>query len=126
MRTMWEFKTKNFRVEWRIRRDTFDGRYMDKSLADECRKKIRTGEWKCFESEVVVIFKGRELSAEYLGGSIYANPADFRDHFGMNHKGHGSYFSQMVREAARNARAEFKRQKQDAIKHAAQMQQVRI
>ena len=126
MRTMWKFKTKHFRVEWRIRRDTFDGQYMDKKTASECREKIRSGEWKCFVSEIVVIFNGRELSAEYLGGSIYADPAEFRDHFGMNHKGHGSYFSQMVKDAVRNARAEFKRQRESAVKYAAQLQAVNI
>lgn len=119
MRIMWGFKTKNFRVEWRIRRDTFDGRYMEESSAAECREKIISGEWECFESEVVVIFRGRELAAEYLSGSVYANPAEFRDHFGVNHKVHGSYFSQMVKDAVRNARAEFKRQKESAVKYAA-------
>lgn len=80
MKTMWTFKTRNFKIEWRIERDMFDGAYMD-----------------------------AELAAEYLGNSVYANPAEFRDHFGMRKNNHGSYFSDMVREAVRNARMEFER-----------------
>lgn len=45
-----------------------------------------------------------KLGEAVLGGSIYEKPAEFRDHFGMNGKGHGSYFSQMVREAIAEAR----------------------
>lgn len=109
MKTMWTFKTRNFKVEWRIERDAFDGSYMDAELAAECKQKIRSVEWACFTSEICVTFNGRELAVEYLGNSVYANPAEFRDHFGMRKNNHGSYFSDMVREAVRKARMEFER-----------------
>lgn len=61
------------------------------------------------EIRVSTRYKNIPLASEYLGQSIYEKPADFRDHFGMNNKGYGSYFSQMVREAISNARKEFKK-----------------
>ena len=106
---MWSFKTKNFTVMWEIEPDTLYTKYMDADLAAECLEKVRSGEWKCFMSTVrVVENKSKvELATEYLGNSIYGNPADFRDHFGMKQKGHGSYFSDMVRTAVREARKAF-------------------
>ncbi|MCZ2113534.1 MAG: hypothetical protein LC131_06835 [Anaerolineae bacterium] len=108
-KVMWKFKTKNFTVIWKIQPDVLDTRYMENDLANECSKKVRSGEWKCFMSEIQVIENSSKvaLGEAFLGGSIYANPADFRDHFGMNKKGHGSYFSDMVREAIREARIAF-------------------
>lgn len=109
MKTMWKFKTRNFTVIWDIEREPFDPCYMDAALIAECRKNIRTGAWKCFASTISVVENstGAELGAAHLGNSIYANPAEFRDHIGMNARGHGSYFSQMVREAIAEARATF-------------------
>ena len=103
--TLWTFRTKNFRVEWQISPCTS----LDLSFDDtgEAREKLGSGEYVAFDSAVVVYFRGDEIAADYLGESIYANPKDFRDHFGMNAKGHGSYFSDMVREAVREARKHF-------------------
>ncbi|MDD2742038.1 MAG: hypothetical protein PHV02_07185 [Rhodocyclaceae bacterium] len=103
---MWKFKTKNFTVVWEISPDSFDSTYMEKDLARECRQKIRSGEWKCFNSEIRVIenVTKKVIGQAFLGQSIYADPSEFRDHFGMNAKGHGSYFSDMVREAIAEAR----------------------
>ena len=100
--TMWIFKTKRFTIKWSIAPDddcdlSFDG-------TGEVCAKLRAGEWFCFLSRVTVELDGRVIGEDYLGGSIYANPADFRDHIGMNARGHGSYFSDMVREAVREAR----------------------
>lgn len=108
-KTMWQFKTKHFTVRWAIERDVLDTAYMDADVANECHQKVRNGEWKCFASTIEVIENSSKIAIgeAFLGGSIYENPADFRDHFGMNLKGHGSYFSQMVREAIAEARENF-------------------
>ena len=109
MKTMWSFKTAHFTVEWLIERDVLNTDYMDSDLADECRANVRSGEWKCFSSTIQVVHRAtkRVLSESYLGNSIYADPREFRDHFGMNGKGYGSYFSDMVREAVADARKVF-------------------
>lgn len=106
---MWSFKTKNFTVIWEIESDVLDTRHMDAELAAECRRNVRSGKWECFTSTIRVMDNATkvDIGEAYLGGSIYENPAEFRDHFGMNRKGHGSYFSQMVREAVAQARRRF-------------------
>ena len=106
---MWSFKTKNFTVVWEIEPDSLYTEYMGADLAAECRANVRSGKWKCFTSIVRVLENSgkTELAAEYLGNSIYENPEEFRNHFGMNQKGHGSYFSDMVRTAVREARKAF-------------------
>jgi len=106
---MWSFKTAHFTVEWLVERDVLNTDYMDPDLANECRAKVRSGEWTCFLSTIRVVHRAtrRVLSEAYLGNSIYAIPAEFRDHFGMNGKGYGSYFSDMVREAIADARKAF-------------------
>lgn len=127
MRTMWKFQTKHFVVKWQIEREAFDASYMDKNLVKECRAKIRSGEWKCFASKISITHKqsGTELAAEYLGNSIYANPADFRDHFGMTGMGYGSYFSDMVHAAITAARDEYPRMRERAQKQVASMPALR-
>ncbi len=106
---MWSFKTRNFTVIWEISKDDLYTEGMDADTARECREKVRSGEWKCFNSEVRVIENSSKkvLGQAFLGGSIYANPAEFRDHFGMNAGGYGSYFSDMIREAIAEARKVF-------------------
>lgn len=103
---MWSFKTKNFTVIWEIEPDVLNTQFMAKEVAEECRKNVRSRKWKCFMSTVRVIenISKITLGEAYLGNSVYENPAEFRDHFAMNQKGHGSYFSQMVREAIAIAR----------------------
>lgn len=108
MRRMWKFATRNFRIEWLIEREPVDTSYMDPALAQECRTKVRSGEWKCFSSCIRVVHKrtGEVLAEEWLGNSIYANPAEFRDHIGSNGQW-GSYFTNMVRRAVADARKQF-------------------
>lgn len=60
----------------------------------------------------------------YLGNSIYEKPAEFRDHFGMNANGHGSYFSDMVREAVAEARKNLPALKAQAKRDLLQAQRV--
>jgi len=99
---MWTFKTRNFTVEWAIS----PCEYLDLSWDDDgdVRDHLDAGLWEAFDSVVRVYYRGHEIGADYLGQSIYENPADFRDHIGMNDKGHGSYFSDMVRGAVAEAR----------------------
>lgn len=108
-RCLWQFKTKHFKVQWLIRKDPLDTQYMEPGLARECARNVKSGHWQCFESEIRVTCRLTQqvLGAAYLGNSIYENPADFRDHLGMNQRGHGSYFSEMVREAVAEARENF-------------------
>jgi hypothetical protein len=79
--TMWQFDTKNFCVKWEIAPD-FD---IDLSWDDngEVREKLNSGVYQCFMSRIVVTYKDQEFGADYLGASIYKNPSDFRDHFGI-------------------------------------------
>ena len=110
MRTlMWSFRTRHFTVNWFIQDDVLDTSFMEKSLAARCRRNVDSGKWQCFMSEIQVVHNGTGicLGEANLGNSIYKNPAEFRDHFGMNAKGHGSYFSDMVREAIAEARERF-------------------
>jgi hypothetical protein len=73
----------------------------------ETAEKCNSGEWECVIFRVRVMHKetGLELSADYLGNSIYANPTDFaREHIGARGKW-GSYYRDMVSQAIDEARA---------------------
>ena len=106
---MWEFRTKKFLVSWKIEKTKPDLRDMEPEYALECKRRVASGEWTCFDSRVLVIYLPtmEELGTGYLGQSIYANPSEFRDHFGCAGKGHGSYFLDMVRESVRLARMNY-------------------
>jgi hypothetical protein len=101
---MWKFETANFRVVWSIT----DCEDLDLSWDDtgEVKERLESGEYIAFDSEMNVIYKptGQEIGASYLGQSIYDNPKDFMDHLGCRSKGYGSYFSDMVRDAIKEAR----------------------
>jgi len=99
---MWKFSTPNFTVVWYV--SPCDD--LDLSWDDDgsIRDGLNSGKYVAFDSEVSVFFKGRKIASEYLGQSIYENVKDFRDHFGAANKGYGSYFSDMVRQAIREAR----------------------
>jgi hypothetical protein len=102
METMWTFKTNRFEVRWSI-----DEPYsLDLSWDDtgETARKLDSGEYTAFDSTVAVYLDGVEIGRDTLGDSIYENPADFRDHFGIAHTKYGSYFSSMVDESIKRAR----------------------
>lgn len=110
---LWTFKTKNFVVKCYTQPDTLDTSYMEPELAEECRQKIKSREWKCFQTTVEVKHRltGEVLAESFLGGSIYADPKDFyREHIGIRAQSrrdgmnYGCYFTDMVREACRDAR----------------------
>jgi hypothetical protein len=100
--TLWTFRTQNFRIEWRVR----PCHAVDLSFDDDgsVAEGLESGRLEAFDSEMIVYYWGQEVGADYLGQSIYENVSDFRDHIGMNTRGHGSYFSDMVRGAVAEAR----------------------
>lgn len=101
--TIWSFSTAKFTVSLEITPSMFP----DLSWADaETREKIESGFYTVFDSRVIVRHNetGAELGADYLVESVYENPSDFRDHFGMTRGGFGSYFADMVKEAINQAR----------------------
>lgn len=107
--TMREFRTKHFRVVAFIEpEDSLDLSWDD---TGEVAEKINSGEYEAFCTTVAVYFNGVEIAANYLGESIYADPADFfEEHIGLAAKrradgrNYGCYFPDMVREAIREAR----------------------
>jgi len=115
METMWTFETARFRATWAIEPDDDCDLSFDET--GETADNIRSGLWRCFTSRVMIELDGQEIGTDYLGGSIYANPEEFRDHIGINvksrrdGKNYGSYFSDMVRQAIAEAREEMKRER---------------
>lgn len=106
---MREFKTKNFRVVASIEPDQDVDTSFDET--GETAAKVQSGEWEAFQTSVRVFYRGAELGADYLGGSIYADPADFfKEHIGLAAKSradgcnYGCYFPDMVRGAISEAR----------------------
>ncbi len=70
----------------------------------EVTKKINSGEFDVFCVKAECFCDGSSIAEDFLGGCIYAHPEDFQDHKGMNARGHGSYFSDMIRTVCREAR----------------------
>ncbi len=107
--TLWKFRTANFTIEV----DAFADPDVDLSFDDtgEVRQKLRTGELTAFRTEArVTRWDGLVIGEANLGGSIYENPREFRDHVGLAIKSrregrlYGSYFKQMVSDAVDEAR----------------------
>lgn len=106
---IWQFKTRNFRVELSAEIE----QYPDLSWDDdgEVSAKLESGEWTNYYFAVRVYGPhGEELAADYLGNSIHADASEFRDHLGLAAKSradgrnYGSYFVDMVRTAIAEAR----------------------
>lgn len=106
---MWQFKTRSFTVQWLIEPDAPNMVGIPAAQAAAWKKDIRAGKLKCFLSIIRVTCNatGIALGEAYMGNSMYANPADFRDHFGVTAAGFGSYFKQMVKQAVADARERF-------------------
>lgn len=87
---------------------------LDLSFDDDgsVRKDLESGKLCSFRVKTAIFFRGNEISADYLGGCIYARPSDFMDHRGIRNyvppggkAGQcGSYFSDMIRTAISEAR----------------------
>ena len=96
---LWTFSTKNFTVKWYVS----PCEDLDLSWDDDgsIREGLLEGRYVAFDCEIAVYLRGLKIGADYLGQCIYENAVDFRtDHIGSK----GSYFTDMVREAIRDAR----------------------
>lgn len=113
--TIWERKTPNFRVALEAAPDddfVLDFEDPDGSTADN----LASGLWTAFQFKVAVYdADGREIGADYLGGSIYENASEFIDHrlVGRSNREYaakgergrcGSYFTDMLHTAIAEAR----------------------
>jgi hypothetical protein len=122
--TIWQFNTRNFCVQFNARPE--EPRVLDWDEDGSIARDLESGEFCAFVAEVRVLFHGIEIGADYLGGCIYKTPEDFRDHLGVRQYelklseelgepvAVGSYFSDMVREAIREARENMGRIKEAA------------
>jgi hypothetical protein len=101
MGVIWKFATKNFTI---MVTDE-DEQEFDLSWDDtgECRAKLDSGEWQMFAVKAAVFFRGNLLTYDYLGGNVYPDPKQFRDHVGLKGQ-YGSYFKDMVKSAIYEAR----------------------
>lgn len=103
MQTMRKFTIGRFTIRAEIEPETD----LDLSWDDdgEVSTKLESGEYEAFCTKVSVHLNGVEIAADYLGESIYANPADFfTEHYGINATQYGAYFPGMAREAIAEAR----------------------
>ncbi|HSV26200.1 MAG TPA: hypothetical protein VLJ17_24650 [Xanthobacteraceae bacterium] len=94
---LWQFKTANFtaQLDWKFEQDP------DLSWADEdVLRAIEAGIYNNVTFRVRVLFRGREISADYLGNSVYENVMDFR-------RERRGYFRDMVRTTTAEARKAF-------------------
>ena len=102
LENIYTFNTRNFT----IRVDAMDETDPDFSFDDtgEAQEMIERGDWLCFAVRASVSFRGSDIGEDYLGNCIYENIRDFRkDSWNMLPRS-GSYFSDMVRNAIREAR----------------------
>ena len=99
---IWRFKTARFTLVMTAEEEHDLDLSWDET--GEVLEKVESGEYQVFMAKCSVLLDGNEIGADYLGQCIYSNPLEFRDHIGMNLKGYGSYFSDMVREAIEDAR----------------------
>lgn len=107
--TMREFTAGRFTVIASIEPDYDCDTSFDET--GETQRNIDSGLWQCFCTKVAVYLDGHEIAADYLGGSIYADPSDFfTEHVGLAAKSradgcnYGAYFPDMVRTAISEAR----------------------
>lgn len=86
----------------------------------EVRAKLESGEFVCFVARARLFYDGVKLADDYLGGCIYADPAEFQDHRQcgaetrrLRESGStavcGSYFSDMVRGVCHAGRAKLRK-----------------
>ena len=103
---IWIFKTARFAVTLDCTEETDPD--LSWSEDGEVLRQLEAGLLYNLCFRVRVTLDGGEVGADYLGNSVYADPAEFRDHFGCKPKGYSSYFTDMVREAIAQARKNVK------------------
>jgi hypothetical protein len=119
--TLREWNTARFRVTLDWTWEDFPDLSWDET--GETTEKVQSGEWGVYTFRARVTLDGREIACDYLGNSIYADPAEFiaghrevgkaRRETGQNY---GCYFSDMIRTVASEAR--------DALKDAPRVRRV--
>ena len=107
---IWKFKTKNFTVRMLAEFDEC-GTDLSWDETGEVREKLESGEWSVYVFTAEVLdARGNVVGSDSLGGSIYGDPEEFRDHIGLaiksraDGRNYGSYFTDMIREAICEAR----------------------
>lgn len=100
METIWKFETARFTIVCECMPETEpDISWADQETLDNLESGLYVN--CCFA--VRVILDDREITAEYLGNSVYENVLDFVTAHRNGERGH--YFPDMVREAISTARA---------------------
>ena len=115
--TVWRFNTARFQVKLQLAQDV-GHQYDGDDENGETQAALDSGEYIAFDSRVVVYFDGREIGADYLGGSVYG--CDTYQEFFMAHRDPNPenrncaatnakysvchYFPDMVRQAVAAAR----------------------
>jgi len=98
---IWQFHTANFRIDYDVtEEDDLDLSWDEDGSA---RAGLESGKYVAFQARVAVWYDGDIIGSDYLGGCIYEKPEDFIDHRGSK-KQYGSYFSDMVSSAIKEAR----------------------
>jgi hypothetical protein len=110
MQHIWKFDTAHFSIILDAELESDPDLSWDES--GEVREKLASGEWTNYCFCLRVLLNGREISADYLGNSIYADATEFcREHYGLATKPraagvlYGAYFPDMVRTAVHATRA---------------------
>jgi hypothetical protein len=104
---IYKFNTRNFLIEIAAIEENFPDLSFDDT--GEIAEKIESGELEIFTARARAYCNGLLVGEEYLGNCIYKDPADFRDNVGMRSRGHGSYFSGMIKEVCSQARDTIKK-----------------
>lgn len=106
---LWKFETKRFVVALDWAWEDYPDLSWDET--GETREKCESGEWGVYTFRIRVLLDGREIAADHLGNSIYADPVEFyREHIGIaalsrrDGRNYGCYFSDMLRQSVSDAR----------------------
>lgn len=107
--TVWSFSTARFTVSLDWSWEDYPDLSWDET--GETQAKCESGEWGVFTFRTRCTLDGREIAADYLGNSIYADPKEFyKEHLGVramarkDGKNYGCYFTDMVATVVDEAR----------------------
>ena len=101
---IWEYKTANFTVDLSVAPENmapdehFDWHFETEKERQQLLEDINEGRLEWFIARVQVLWDGREIASDYLGGCCYKSFDEFR---------HDPYFYSMIHEAIKEARQYF-------------------
>jgi hypothetical protein len=98
--TIWSFHTPRFSVTLDVAPEDMDP--ADSFQFEEDIAAVRNGDVDWFQARVSVRMDSALVGVDYLGGCAYASAQEFRESH-IKYKS-GDYFTDMVREACREAR----------------------